>query len=260
MILKENRHVWELPEDVTTEVFVKFLLEKTKLRSVKLKSRYYKPILRYTWDQVSPYQLALSLGRNAYLSHGSAVFLHRLTDQVPTTIYLNQEQTPKPCIKRALTQEAVDLAFSRPQRRSSYILKHEKWRIVVIRGKNTGKLEVGELLGLTGERLKVTRLERTLIDIAVRPGYAGGVLQVLEAFEAAKDRVRVSTLVATLKKLNYVYPYHQAVGFYMERAGYKETSYKKLRSFGLTLNFYLGHGLRDVKYDNGWRIYYPKGL
>lgn len=113
---------------------------------------------------------------------------------------------------------------------------------------------------LGGEPLDITKLERTLIDITVRPAYAGGVHSVLGVFKSAKNRTCISTLIATLKKLNHLYPYHQAIGFYMERAGYDRAGYKKLRSLGLKVDFYLAHDLGDAKYDSGWRLYYPKGL
>lgn len=259
-ILKENRHAWQLPGHVTTEVFIAYLLGKTQLRKLQLKRQPYTPVMRYTWGDVSPYELALSLRRNAYLSHGSAAFLHLLISEVPNTVYLNQEQSVKPDVDRTLDQEAIDLAFSRPQRQSSHILKHEAWRIVLISGKNTGRLEVGSLRGPSGESLEATKLERTLIDITVRPGYAGGVHRILEAFKSAKDKVRIQTLITTLKNLNYTYPYHQAIGFYMERVGYHQRSYKTLRNFGLDFDFYLAHGLDKPNYDRGWRLYYPRDL
>lgn len=34
-------------------------------------------------------------------------------------------------------------------------------------------------------------VERTLIDVAVRPTYGGGVRRVLAAYEAARDRVSI---------------------------------------------------------------------
>ena len=83
---------------------------------------------------------------------------------------------------------------------------------------------------------------------------------MLETFRAAKERISVNTLIATLKKLDYVYPYHQAIGFYMERAGYEESRTERLLKLGTSIDFYLAHGIKDREYNSKWRLYYPKGF
>ena len=61
--------------------------------------------------------------------------------------------------------------------------------------------------------LRTTTLERTLIDIAVRPFYAGGVAEVAKACEMAKNKeVSVNRLASMLTKMHFGYPYHQAIG------------------------------------------------
>lgn len=204
--------------------------------------------------------MALSLKRGAYLSHATVVFLHGLTDLLPKILYVNAEQSAKPSSPGELAQAALDRAFSNTERRSNYIFEYRKTEFVLISGKFTNRLEVGTIRGPNSEILELTKLERTLIDICVRPIYSGGPYQVLEAYRAAKDRVSVNTIVATLKKLGYMYPYHQAIGFYMQRAGYPESQYSKLKQLGLHLDFYLTHHITDKVYDSDWRLYYPKGL
>lgn len=259
-ILSQNRPIWKLPDYVNTGRFIGFLGDSGKFSVAKVASEHYRSATRYIWGKASPFAVAVSLRSSAYLSHGTAVFLHGLTDQIPRTIYVNKEQSVKPRSTSPLTPEALARAFSGQQRRSVYTFNYDNWTIVLLSGKNTGRLEVDPIAAETGEAIDVTRLERTLIDITVRPAYAGGIYQVLEAYKAAKARISVNTLIATLKKLDYVYPYHQAIGFYMERADYEESRTERLLKLGTSLDFYLAHGIKERAYDSKWRLFYPKGF
>ena len=254
----EHWDKWGLPKSQPITGLTQFLINASQLREVTLASENYDSIKRYVWGSPSPYAVALTIKNKPYLTHGSAVFLHNLTDDLPKTVYLNYEQSPKPQNKSTLEQANINRAFANQQRRSNLIYKYDDYKIVVINGKHTGRLEVSPIVASSGETLEVTRLERTLIDITVRPAYAGGVVQVLEAFRRAKENISVNTLVATLKKLNYLYPYHQPIGFYMERAGYDESQYSKLLKLGADFDFYLAHALpASKKYDEKWRLFYP---
>jgi hypothetical protein len=258
-ILQQNREEWRLAQRLSAAKFTEYLVTRSKLRRVEFTSEHYRPIHRFVWGEATPFQLALALKPDSYLTHGTAVFLHGLTDLIPHTFYANKEQSPKPGSDE-LTQANLDRAFARPQRvsRYKYVLGEDSF--VILSGKHTGKLGVETVSGPSGEPLACTSLERTLIDIAVRPAYAGGIYQVAEAYTSARDDVSVNALVALLRKLDYLYPYHQAIGFLLERAGVSEQRLARLRELGLEYDFYLTHAMSETDYSSTWRLHYPRSF
>ena len=257
----KERAFWRLSGRTTTADFIAFLEKQGNLRpNTFVSTTYGKETIRYSWGEASIYELGLSLQSRGYLSHSTAVALHGLTDLIPKTLYLNIEQSPKPAPAGALTQRGIDQAFARKQRQSNMTYDHNDWSVTIINGKHTEALGVEEIAGPSEERLRVTNLERTLIDIVVRPAYAGGIFQVLVAYKAAKERTSTNRLLATLKKLDYVYPYHQAIGFLMQLAGYGEKRYGLVRQLGLQHDFYLAHAMQKPEYSKEWRLFYPQGL
>jgi hypothetical protein len=260
-ILAQNARTWRLAQRTTTDALVAFLEKQDKLRPIAFKSpNYDRETIRYAWGEASAYELALSLQPRGYLSHATAVALHGLTDLVPKTLYLNVEQSPKRAPVGPMTQRGIAQAFARPQRQSNMTYDYDGWSVVVINGKHTGGLGVEQVHGSSGETLRATNLERTLIDIAVRPAYGGGIFQVLEAYRSARERLSTNRLVATLKKLDYAYPYHQSIGFLMERAGYSERRFAMLRELGLKYDFYLVHGMQQPAHSSEWRLFFPSGF
>jgi predicted transcriptional regulator of viral defense system len=260
-VLVEQHTFWRLAKRTTTTEFANFLAKQGELRPRVFRSENYnREVKRYSWGEASAYELALSLRPRGYLSHATAVALHGLTDLIPKTLFLNVEQSPKPGAAGSLAQRGIDQAFSRKQRQSNLTYQLDDWAVTIVAGKNTDQLGVEEITGPLSEVVRVTNLERTLIDIVVRPAYAGGIFQVFQAYRAAKDQISTNRLVALLKKLNYVYPYHQAIGFLMQRAGYPAKPLELLRDLGIDYKFYLVHGIQKPEYDPHWRLFYPQGL
>lgn len=253
----------ELPngsQSAGASAVLRSLLEHRVATRFQLQSDAYRPVTRYRIGEVSPVQIAASLRPKGYLSHATAVFLHGLTDEAPATHYVNVEQSPKPAPSGALTQQRLDQAFARQQRASNYVFTHDGLSYVVLSGKHTGEFGVVDMATTDRGTIRVTDLERTLVDIVVRPVYASGLYQVRKAFESAASRVAIERIVETLNALQHAYPYHQALGFLLERAGVPAERLTPLQEMERRLDFYLTHGMKNPVLDPTWRIYHPKGF
>jgi predicted transcriptional regulator of viral defense system len=208
---------------------------------------------------LSDYELALSLKLHSYLSHGTAAYLHGLSDQESDIIYVKKEQSAKNQ-SGSLSQAGINRAFSSKQRQSAYIVTCNRAKIMLLSGKDSGRLGVSKTIGSKGEHIEFTDLERTLIDIAVRPGYAGGISNVLENYVRASGQTSVERLSKILEKLDYTYPYHQAIGFLLQSAGHPPSALRLFREPRLKFDFFLAHAMKETKYDKQWRIHYPADL
>ena len=65
---------------------------------------------------------------------------------------------------------------------------------------------------------------------------------------------------AALKEaeLDFAYPYHQAIGFYLEKSGaYKPAEVAPFRRLAREFDFYLTYEMGDPAYDGDWRVYFP---
>ena len=154
----------------------------------------------------------MSLRRESFLCHGAALALHGLVQPSEPTLYVNQEQAPKG-EPEGIVQQAINRAFKSQQRRSNYIFDYQGARYVLLNGKDTGQAGVLQMKAPSGEVVSCTDLERTLIDVVVRPAYAGGIQQVFAAYKKAVHKVDVQYMIKLLEEMDHAYPYHQSIGF-----------------------------------------------
>ena len=267
-IFEARRDFWRLGKSMTLTAFTRFMLEKTDLRRV----RYDFPnraVSGFTWGEVPTLEVVLGLVDGSYLSHFTAMRIHGLTEQLPKTVYVSREKPEGSTIRiddEMFEQEAIDAAFRNQPRisQNEITLPDGQVRLMMLEsayhasaGITSGAVNWG---GQRPLKLRYTDLERTLIDVVVRPFYAGGVFEVAKAFENARGELSGNAMLAMLKRLSLSYPYHQAIGYYLDRSGYKSSVVDLYRKLPMERDFYLTHGMERTRYISRWRLHVPEGF
>jgi predicted transcriptional regulator of viral defense system len=235
------------------EVIISFLLKKRFLEIINVKEySFYK----HYGVNVDSFDIANCFYRSTYFSYYSALFINGLTLQIPKTIYLSYEKTKIYPEKYNLTQNKIDKAFNKSPRISQKIIQLSQFDVKYLQSKNHNRIGLVPFRNIYW----VTDLERTLIDITVRPFYAGGVVQVLNAYEEAKNKLDINKLHEYYNSMKFIYPYNQAIGFYLQKSGYSKEQYEIFKKTTNTFKFYLTYNILSKDYSDEWNLYFPKGL
>lgn len=265
-VMAWNRTFWRLPISMSVPKFIEFLVTQTPMQKVVVPFKPpYRPVTRFVWGDVSLLPVLLSIRPSSYLTHYTAIDFHGLTQQSVNSVYVNSEQHAVSS-GAPLTQDSLDRAFRKNPRSTKYQADYSRRRIIMINGRNTGRAgviraDVTDPVSGQSVNVDITSLERTLLDAVIRPQYCGGVPEVASSFALAQEKVSVNALLAMLKSLELIYPYHQCLGFYMDYAGrYSQRSIDWLQEFPREFDFYVAHGLKDTEYCEKWRLHVPKGM
>lgn len=256
-IYNDKKYSWNLDKKITFKAFLLLILEKTDFSEFifRFPSRTEK---RYIWRDSSNWEIISSLNQNAYFTHNSAVILNNLSKKNPNAYYINVEQKEKLIPNSGLSQESIDRAFKNRPRITSNIAEFGRDRIFLLNGKFTNLLGVIK----NKENIRFTDIERTLIDISVRPVYSGDVFDILNVYRNSSGKISIDKIIEYIIKLDYTYPYHQAVGFYFNKTGlYPKKEIDKFKTMGIMYNFYLTYNMgSELAYSDEWKIFYPKDL
>jgi hypothetical protein len=246
-------------ENIGIDDLKTFLIEESRLHKIAFQTPRTETL--YVWDSIDKYTLLSTLRPNGYYSHFTAMHLHGLIDYEPESIFFNNEQSAR-LVGGNLEQSRIDNAFKKKQRITTAQTNYKGKVYLLLNGKQTGNYGVTQMMTPSNIEVPVTNLERTLIDITVRPAYAGGVTSVIQAYRYVQSNVSIFELSKALRSLNYIYPYHQCIGFYMDMAGnYDDDDIKQFLNFKpFEYDFYLDYAIENPVYSQKWRLYYPENL
>ena len=245
------------------------LLADGIVNAYKLTARDGKTVTLYCshkLDKLNPYVIAQAMFPEEYFGNLTSIYYHSLTNQVPKAIYICYEKRPAKLKKvNTLNSNELRRSFIKPHRNTKHVYTFKGYKIIVaerrteIRG--SGVVESHPHGILMPGSSRVTCIERALIDAVVSPQYNGGIVSVYTYFRNARGMLNMARLIKIYRQLDFVYPYSQSIGFFLDKAGmpkHASVIYKKFPPEG---RFYVDHDAKTTwVYDEKWKLYYPKGL
>ena len=122
--------------------------------------------------KIDIFDIAATRSRSAFFSHYSALFINNLTLQIPKQIYLSSERlSPSGRGSYSLIQEDIDRILKNKPRITNNRRFYRDSAINFLQSQGYDHLGVKKYRSI----YQVTDIERTLIDVSVRPFYSGGV-------------------------------------------------------------------------------------
>ncbi len=86
-------------------------------------------------------------------------------------------------------------------------------------------------------------------------------MEILNAYRKAAGKVSARELMSVLENIQHAYPYHQAIGFLLEKSGnWNEEEIAVFRNTAMQYDFYLDYEMHEPCFSRTWRLYYPASL
>jgi len=236
--------------------FLRRLLELGLTERHILDEEGYQKRTVFTFGVFDSLECIVRIEKYAYFSHHTALFLNNMTQQIPKTAYVSYELSETKKRNSVLKQENIDKVFSAQPREARYFTFNRR-PVLLHASRYTGRLGIKE--NSNGKYFH-TDPERTLIDSVVRPHFSGGIFNVLNVFLENRDNYSAVRIAEYLKRLDYIYPYHQAIGFLLEKAGHSEKELSLFEEMGTGNRFYLDYEIADRSFSQRWNLIYPSAF
>jgi len=266
---KHAETVIEMTRYKSVSNFIYNLKNDDLIKSYKLTAKNKKTLTLYTsrlLDEVNPYEIAMAMFPAGYFCNLSSIYYHSLTNQIPKSIYICNDTISARQKSRTydLSNNKLRDAFIKPHRYTSYVFQRKNFEVIVIdkeKGSRHGVIKVRAHNALCPNNSRITCIERALIDAIVSPQYNGGIVSVYTYFKNVRQKLNVQKLVDIYRQLNFVYPYSQSIGFFLERLGMKKQASVIYEAFPPKYTFYVDHNAKTSwKHNDKWNLYYPNGL
>ncbi len=219
--------------------------------SIKIKDRYHT---RYSFSsEFNPYLFAISLAskEKSFLSMSSALNFQGLTDYRSELIFVSNELSEKNTKNPSLNQEDINKAFiNASSRYSKNIGEYKDDKFIVLYPKFSNNYEV-----INHNGVKVSSVNRAFVEMIINVQYFRNTDNIINIFKNIKNHLDIEKIYKIVETFDYIYPYFQCVGLYLDLLGFDKEELVKFKAKVCKLDFYT-QKKKDYKYDPYWKMYY----
>jgi len=163
-------------------------------------------------------------------------------------------QTSKLAAKKsqhnALTQSAIDNAFSKPYRRTQSVGVLNDKNIVILTPKYSNKI------GVINDFIPKSSINRALVEMIIHVEYFRNSQEIIQTYLPLKTKININEVYKIVAALDLIYPYFQCVGFYLQKIGFTLEELIQFKQQVKNLKFYTDKNQDRYLFDDYWQMYY----
>lgn len=209
--------------------------------------------IRYTLNkEFNIYDFVYSLERNGFFSMFTSLNIQGFTNFRDNFIFISKERMQRVNFSsKNITQEAIDKAFSNKPRKTKAYNTIYNYNIVMLESNNTQGVGIINYNGY-----KVSSINRAFVEIISNIQYSKTPYDVIKEFRQLKDKLDINEIFKIIEKFDFIYPYYQLAGYYLEKIGFLKEELSRFFNNKTNLIFYTMKNKTNYDLDEYWGIKY----
>ncbi len=248
---KEHRLI---PQTTTLQHFSKFLVDNTILHQITLEIDK-KVYTRYSINsELDLFYFIKSIHERGFFSMSTALNMQGIIEYRPELIFFSNELSKKEDNKEKLTQDKIDSAFKKKYRYTQKItaVSNTKFTLIQLEPKHTNNYGVIT----TDQGFYVSSINRALVEMVVNIQYFNDFQTLVNIFKPIKERLNIKDIVTIIEKFDFIYPYYNSIGFFLEELGFTKDELSVIHQKISDLIFYTEKEKAHYQFNEYWKVYF----
>lgn len=250
-ILKDLKNKNLVSKNLTFNTFLLKLIDQG-LKQHSIDIRGHSKIRYSMKSDFNIYNFCKTLQNNSFFAMTTSLNIQNLTKYRNKYIYVSKERASRnEFYEKKLEQKDIDNAFGKNPKRTNAYDKLGEYIIILLETNNTSSYEIIEYEGYN-----LSSINRAFVEIMSNVHYFQSTDHIIELFKEIKDELDLDKIYHVIEKFNFIYPYYQLAGFYLESIGFEKKELHKFYENKTDLKFYTEKNIETYALDSYWNIYF----